>query len=159
MWAAMSRPGSQGECRGGWAPGRQDLSLLLAMPKRPSGGGQCRNSPHLQSRVSGQDHNASRAAQGIMDCLMGCGLPTAPLPPGGRQRLILPHHRVSATSSLDLSPRVRDHCTDNSAVQRKLEELRRESYIALWVTRSTMKIVALSLGSLSLSSGHTTCDM
>jgi len=70
---------------------------------------------------------------------MGCGLPTAPLLPGGRQRLILPCRRVSATSLLDLSPRVRDRCADNSAVQRELEELRRESYIVLWVIRSTMK--------------------
>jgi len=87
---------------------------------------------------------------------MGRGLSTAPLPPGGRQRLALPCRRVSATSSLDLSPRVRDRCTDNSAMQRKLEELRRESHIILWVTRPTMRTVTLSLGSLSLSFGHVT---
>jgi len=109
--------------------------------------------------LSGQDCNASRAAQGIVGCLMGCGLSTAPLLPGGRQRLVLPCHRVSTTSSLDLSPRARDRCADNSAVRRELEELRRESYIILWVIRSTMKIVTLSLSSLSLSSGHATCDM
>jgi len=40
-----------------------------------------------------------------------------------------------------------------------LGELRRESCIVLWVTRSTMKIVTLSLGSLSLSSGHATCNV
>jgi len=28
---------------------------------------------------------ATHAAQGVMDCLVGCGLPTAPLSPGGRQ--------------------------------------------------------------------------
>jgi len=94
-----------------------------------------------------------------MDCLMGCGLSTAPLLPGGRQRLILPYRRVSATSSLDLSPRVRDRYMDNLAMQRKLEELRRESYIILWVIRSTMKIVTLSLSSLSLSFGCATCNM
>jgi len=44
-------------------------------------------------------------------------------------------------------------------MQRELEELRRESYIVLWVIRSTMKIVTLSLGSLSLSFGHATCNM
>jgi len=45
----------------------------------------------LSPQVSGQGCNASRAAQGIVDCLMGCGLSTAPLLPGGRQRLVLPH--------------------------------------------------------------------
>jgi len=90
---------------------------------------------------------------------MGCGLSTAPLLPGGRQRLVLPCRRVSATSSLDLSPRVRDRCADNLAMQRKLGELRRESYIILWVIRSTMKIVTLSLSSLSLSFGCATCNM
>jgi len=44
-------------------------------------------------------------------------------------------------------------------MQRKLEELRRESYIILWVIRSTMKIITLSLSSLSLSFGYATCDM
>jgi len=44
-------------------------------------------------------------------------------------------------------------------MQRKLEELRRESYIILWVIRSTMKIVTLSLSSLSLSFGYATCNM
>jgi len=109
--------------------------------------------------VSGQGCDASRAAQGIVGCLVGRGLPTAPLSPRGRQRLILPYRRVSATSLLDLSPRVRGRCTDNLAVQRKLGELRRESHIALWVTRSTMKIITLSLSSLSLSFGYATCDM
>jgi len=46
--------------------------------------------------LSDQDYNASHAAQGIMDCLTGCGLPTASLSPRGRQRLILPYRRVSA---------------------------------------------------------------
>jgi len=89
----------------------------------------------------------------------GRGLPTAPPLPGGRQRLVLPCRRVSATSSLDLSPRVRGRCADNLAVRRRLGELRRESCVVLWVTRSTTKVVALSLGSLSLSSGHATCDV
>jgi len=44
-------------------------------------------------------------------------------------------------------------------VQRKLEELRRESYIILWVIRSTMKIVTLFLSSLSLSFGYATCNV
>jgi len=35
--------------------------------------------------LSDQDYDTSRAAQGIMGCLMGCGLSTAPLLPGGRQ--------------------------------------------------------------------------
>jgi len=124
-------------------------------PRHRSRSCQCFETVNL----SGQDCDASRAVQGVVDCLTGCGLPTAPLPPGGRQRLVLPHRRVSATSSLDLSPRARDRHTDNSAVQRKLEELRRESYIVLWVTRSTMEVVTSPLGSLSLSSGHATCDM
>jgi len=84
--------------------------------------------------LSGQGCDASRAAQGVMDCLMGCGLPTAPLLPGGRQRLALPCRRVSATSSLDLSPRARGRHTDNSAAQRELGELKEESCVALWVT-------------------------
>jgi len=83
----------------------------------------------------------------------------APFFLGGRQRQILPCHRVSATSSLDLSPRVRDRCTDNSAMQRKLEESRREPHIVLWVIRSTMKIVTSPLSSLSLLSGCATCSM
>jgi len=58
--------------------------------------------PGLHGHVSDQDYNASHAAQGVVDCLAGCGLPTAPLPPRGRQRLALPCRRVSATSSLDL---------------------------------------------------------
>jgi len=44
-------------------------------------------------------------------------------------------------------------------MQRKLEELRRESYTILWVIRSTMKIVTLFLSSLSLSFGYTTCNV
>jgi len=45
------------------------------------------------------------------------------------------------------------------AMERKLEELRRESYIILWVIQSMMKIVTLSLSSLSLSFGYATCNM
>jgi len=62
-----------------------------------------------------------------------------------------------ATSLLDLSPRVRGCHTDNSAVQRELGESRRKSHITLRVTRSTMKIITLSLSSLSLSFGYATC--
>jgi len=42
-------------------------------------------------------------------------------------------------SPLDLSPRARGRCADNSAVQRELGESRRESHIVLWVTRSMMR--------------------
>jgi len=75
----------------------------------------------------------------------GRGLSTAPLLPGGRQRLILPCRRVSATSLLDLSPRARGRHTDNSAVQREPGESRGELHIVLWVIRSTMKVITLSL--------------
>jgi len=44
-------------------------------------------------------------------------------------------------------------------MQRKLEESRGESHIVSWVTRPTMKIVTLSLGSLSLSFRYATCDV
>jgi len=88
----------------------------------------------LSRHLPGQGCDASHAAQGVMDCLTGCRLSTAPLSPRGRQRLVLPCRRVSATSSLDLSPRARGRHTDNSAVRRELGESRRESHIALWVT-------------------------
>jgi len=44
-------------------------------------------------------------------------------------------------------------------MQRKLEELRGESCIVLRATQSTMKIIALSLSSLSLSFGYATCNV
>jgi len=66
---------------------------------------------------------------------------------------------LSSQRNVFTQSRVRGRCADNSAMQRELKELRRESYITLWVIRSTMKTVTLSLGSLSLSSGHATCDV